>query len=54
LRLAREAEIMPWSEREAHSWEKLFPELAASLPNDEAEALTLEFRIELARLRSIA
>ncbi len=54
LRLAREAEIMPWSEGEAQSWEKLFPELAASLPAEEAEALTSEFRIELTRLRSMA
>jgi hypothetical protein len=54
LRLAREAQIMPWSEGEARSWEKLFPELATSLPPDEAEALTAEFRSELARLRSVA
>ena len=27
---------MPWSEGETKSWEKLFPELAASLPTDEA------------------
>ena len=32
LRLAREAQIMPWSDAETESWEKLFPELAASLP----------------------
>lgn len=54
LRIAREAQIMPWSEGEAQSWETLFPELAASLPADEAEALTSEFRDELARLRSEA
>lgn len=52
LRLAREAQIMPWSEAETESWEKLFPELAASLPADEAATLTTEFRSELARLRS--
>ena len=52
LRLAREAQIMPWSEGETESWEKLFPKLAASLPAEEAEALTSEFRSELARLRS--
>lgn len=54
LRLAREAQIMPWSEGETQSWEKLFPELAASLPAEEAEALTSAFRIELTRLRSMA
>lgn len=52
LRLAREAQIMPWSEGEAESWEKLFPELAASLPAEEADVLTSEFRSELTRLRS--
>ena len=52
LRLAREAQIMPWSESETKSWEKLFPELAASLPAEEAEELMSECRTELARLRS--
>jgi hypothetical protein len=52
LRLAREAQIMPWSEGEADSWEKLFPELAASLPAEESETLTSEFQTELMRLRS--
>jgi hypothetical protein len=52
LRLAREAQIMPWSDGEAESWEKLFPELAASLPPEEAEILKSEFKTELARLRS--
>jgi hypothetical protein len=52
LRLAREAQIMPWSEGETESWEKLFPKLAASLPAEEAEALMSEFRNELTRLRS--
>jgi hypothetical protein len=52
LRVAREAQIMPWSEAEAGSWEKLFPELAASLPAEEGEILTSEFKGELARLRS--
>lgn len=52
LRLAREAQIMPWSDGETESWEKLFPELAASLPAEEAETLTAEFQSELMRLRS--
>src|SRR4029077_14514572 len=52
LRLAREAQIMPWSEAETESWEKLFPELAASLPTEEAETMTSEFRSELARISS--
>lgn len=52
LRIAREAQIMPWSEAETASWEKLFPELAASLPAEEADALTSEFKEELTRLRA--
>jgi hypothetical protein len=52
LRLAREAQIMPWSVSETESWEKLFPELAASLPAEEANELIAEFKIELERLRS--
>ena len=52
LRIAREAQIMPWSEAETESWEKQFPQLAASLPEQEAAGLTSEFRSELTRLRS--
>jgi len=52
VRIAREAQIMPWSDGETASWEKLFPELAASLPVEEAETLMSEFKSELARLRS--
>lgn len=52
LRLAREAQIMPWSEAETESWERRFPELAALLPADEAETLKAEFVDELARLRA--
>ena len=37
LRIARGAQIMPWSDAEAESWEKLFPELADSLPTEEAQ-----------------
>ena len=53
LRLARDAQIMPWSEGETESWEKLFPQLAASLPAEEAEELMSGFRTELARLRKV-
>lgn len=52
LRIAREAQIMPWSEVETDSWEKQFPQLAASLPDEEAAELTSEFATELARLRA--
>lgn len=53
LRTVRDAEIMPWSEGEAQSWAKLFPELAASLPEEEARALIGEFSTELLRLRAV-
>ena len=52
LRIAREAQIMPWSEAETESWEKQFPQLAAALPEDEAAGLTSEFTTEIARLRA--
>ncbi|MEA2758790.1 MAG: hypothetical protein QOH65_1403 [Methylobacteriaceae bacterium] len=52
LRIARDAEIMPWSKGETESWEKLFPQLAASLPADEATVLMSDFKSELTRLRS--
>lgn len=54
LRLVRDAQILPWSEGEAESWEKLFPELAAWLPSDEADMMKAEFAAELARLRAIS
>ncbi len=53
LRIARDAQIMPWSEGETDSWEKLFPELAVSLPSEEAAELIADFRRQLKRLRSI-
>ena len=52
LRIAREAQIMPWSDAETESWEKLFPQLAASLPDEEAVELTSKFTTELERLRA--
>jgi hypothetical protein len=52
LRMARDAQILPWSEGETESLEKFFPQLAALLPAEEAEAMTSEFKSELARLRS--
>jgi hypothetical protein len=52
LRIARDAQIMPWGDAEAESWERLFSELAASLPSEEADVLTSDFKNELLRLRS--
>ena len=52
LRLAREAEILPWSEPDAASWEKLFPQLAALLPAEEGAPMVSAFNRDLARLRA--
>ncbi|MBA3446315.1 MAG: hypothetical protein H0T56_01660 [Pseudaminobacter sp.] len=50
LRLARNAEILPWSEAEAKDWERRFPELALLLPAEEGEALRAAFAAEMHRL----
>jgi len=50
LRLAETAERLPWSEAKTASWEKMFAELAADLP--EGEALNASFQGELRRLRA--
>lgn len=52
LRLARQAERLPWSQAETASWEKLFPELALVLPPEEGEALRAAFVLELERLKA--
>lgn len=52
LRTARDAEIMPWSDGEAASRAKQFPELAALLPLEESGPLISAFQSELTRLRS--
>ena len=54
VRLAKAAEIMPWSEAETRKWEKLFPELALLLPENEGRVLQDTFTGELARLREAA
>lgn len=51
LRTARKAEVMPWSEGEARSWEQRFPELAALLGPEEGTDILTAFTIELERLR---
>lgn len=51
LRLARNAERMPWSAVETARWERRFPEIAALLPDGEGAALSAAFAAELARLR---
>ncbi len=48
---ARSAEKMPWSERDARTWQIVFPNMANWLPDDEAEQLRFEFARELDRLK---
>ena len=50
LATAREAERMPWPEREARMWQTVFPNMANWLPDAEAEQLRRDFALELDRL----
>jgi len=50
LRMAKAAERMPWSPAETQNWRTLFPQLAETLPPEEARALTEAFTSELERL----
>jgi hypothetical protein len=54
LRTARNAEIMPWSEGEAESWERRFPELTALLGPEEGAEMLAAFRAEMERLKKAA
>jgi hypothetical protein len=51
---ARAAATLPWSERELHKWEILFPQMAEWLPGDEANQLCFEFAREVERLLNAA
>jgi hypothetical protein len=54
LATARDAERMPWSERDARMWRIVFPNMANWLPDDEAEQLRFEFAREMERLNRAA
>jgi|SRR5476649_626996 hypothetical protein len=54
LGIARSAEKMPWSERDARMWQTVFPNMAKWLPKDEADQLRFEFAQEMERLRRAA
>ena len=54
LRTAQQAEVMPWSEGEAKSWEDRFPELTALLGPEEGAEMLAAFTAELDRLRKAA
>jgi hypothetical protein len=47
---ARNADAMPWSQRDAGMWEIVFPQMANWLPDDEARQLCFAFARELERL----
>ena len=47
---ARAADAMPWNEREARMWQRVFPNMVRWLPEAEARQLTLDFEREIARL----
>ena len=54
LEKARSTEKMPWSERDAHMWQTVFPNMANWLPKDEADQLRFEFAEEMERLKRVA
>ncbi len=54
LAKAREAQTMPWPEREARMWQTVFPNMARWLPPEEGEQLKFEFAQEMQRLAKAA
>lgn len=52
LAMARQAQSMPWPERDARMWQTVFPQMANWLPEDEAEQLRFEFAQEIERLKA--
>ena len=50
----RTADVMPWPTRMMLRIETMFPEIAAKLPADEAEAFVTQFTHQIMRLRSKA
>ena len=54
LERARAATHMPWPERKARVWQRIFPQMANWLPDQEAEQLRFEFAREMERLKQAA
>lgn len=52
LARARQAQVMPWPERDARMWQTVFPQMANWLPEEEADQLRLAFAQEIERLRA--
>ena len=49
---ARNAQTMPWPERDARMWQTVFPNMANWLPEDEANQLRFAFMQEIERLKA--
>ena len=54
LQKAKNAETMPWSDRDARMWQTVFPNMAKWLPADEAAQLRFQFEQEIERLSKAA
>jgi len=54
LTVAREANVMPWPERDARMWQTVFPQMANWLPEEEADQLRFAFVQEIERLKIAA
>lgn len=52
LAQAREADAMPWPDRDARMWQTVFPQMANWLPDDEADQLRFAFAQEIERLKA--
>ena len=54
LRMAREArDTAPWDRRTHRFHQKVFPQMASWLPDDEADQLCFEFAQELERIETL-
>jgi len=54
IETARNAQTMPWPEREARMWQIAFPQMTNWLPPDEGYQLRFEFAQEMQRLAKAA
>lgn len=52
VHLARQAQTMPWSDRDVRMWQTVFPQMANWLPTEEARQLVLDFEQQIARLKA--
>jgi hypothetical protein len=52
LQKARQAQTMPWPERDVRMWQTVFPNMTNWLPEAEAKQLQLDFFREIERLKA--